>query len=100
MDREGEYTFSLRPRSEKYAHRVLCEVTVQDNVKVVTIRSTYKVENQTLYPLEVMLVNEAGQPTHSLEKIGMTSRSSCMSKLITITSTRSRVRVTYRCCQP
>lgn len=70
MDREGEYTFSLRPRTEKYAHRVLCEVTVQDNVKVVTIRSTYRVENQTLYPLEITLVNEVGQPTHSLEKIG------------------------------
>ena len=71
VDREGEYTFSLRPKTEKYAHRVLCEVTVVDNVKVVTLRSTYKVVNQTLYPVEITLVDESGQPVHSPEKIGM-----------------------------
>ncbi|KAL4243512.1 VPS13 family protein [Abortiporus biennis] len=69
VDREGEYTFTLRPRTEKFSHRVLCEVKVQDNVKVVTLRSTYKVENLTLYPLEVTLVDEAGQPVQSVEKI-------------------------------
>ncbi|THH01814.1 hypothetical protein EW026_g979 [Hermanssonia centrifuga] len=69
VDREGEYTFSLRPKTERYAYRVLCEVIVQDNVKVVTLRSTFKVENQTLYPLEIMLVDEGGQPVRSLEKI-------------------------------
>lgn len=70
MDREGEFSFTLRPKTEKYLHRVLCEVSVQDNVKVVTLRSTYKVENLTLYPLEITLVDEAGRPVHSLEKIG------------------------------
>jgi len=39
VDREGEFVFSLRPRSEKYSNRLLCEVKVQDNVKVVIIRS-------------------------------------------------------------
>jgi len=43
---------------------------VQDNVKVVTIRSTYKIENQTLYPLELTLVDDTGHPVYSLEKIG------------------------------
>ena len=70
VDREGEYTFSLRPRTEKLAYRLLCDVKVQDNVKVVTLRSTYKVENNTLYPLEITLVDEAGQPAYSPEKIG------------------------------
>ncbi|KIM85199.1 hypothetical protein PILCRDRAFT_817197 [Piloderma croceum F 1598] len=69
VDREGEFTFSLRPRSEKYSNRLLCEVKVQDNVKVVTIRSTYKIENQTLYPLELTLVDDSGHPVYSLEKI-------------------------------
>ncbi|KAL6309957.1 vacuolar protein sorting-associated protein 13 [Sparassis latifolia] len=69
VDREGEYTFSLRPRIEKYNHRLLCEVKVQDNVKLVTFRSTYKVENETLYPLELTLVDDAGQPVYSVEKI-------------------------------
>lgn len=70
VDREGEFTFSLRPRSEKHSNRLLCEVKVQDNVKVVTIRSTYKIENQTLYPLELTLVDDSGHPVYSLEKIG------------------------------
>jgi vacuolar protein sorting-associated protein 13A/C len=69
VDREGEYVFSLRPRTEKYSNRLLCEVKVVDNVKVVTIRSTYKIENQTLYPLELTLVDDTGHPVYSLEKI-------------------------------
>ena len=40
-------------------------------MKVVTLRSTYKVVNQTLYPLEITIVDEAGQPVRSLDKIGM-----------------------------
>lgn len=71
VDREGEYMFSLRPKTERYASRVICEVSVEDNVKVVTLRSTYKVVNETLYPLEVTLVDESGHPVRSLEKIGM-----------------------------
>ncbi|KZT30580.1 vacuolar protein sorting-associated protein 13 [Neolentinus lepideus HHB14362 ss-1] len=70
VDREGEYAFSLRPQTDKYFNRLLCEVQVQeDNVKVVTLRSTYKVENQTLYPVELTMVDESGRPVYSLEKI-------------------------------
>lgn len=71
VDREGEFAFTLRPKTDKLAHRVVCEVAVQDNVKIVTIRSTYRVENCTLYPLEITLVDELGRPVHSPEKIGM-----------------------------
>ncbi|KIY52729.1 hypothetical protein FISHEDRAFT_63685 [Fistulina hepatica ATCC 64428] len=69
VDREGEFIFSLRPRIDKYPSRLLCEVKVVDTVKVVTIRSTYRVQNQSLYPLELTLVDEAGHPVSSLEKI-------------------------------
>ena len=48
---------------------MLCEVKVVDTIKVVTIRSTYQVENLTLYPLEVMLVDDHGHPAYSLERI-------------------------------
>ncbi|KAG6842210.1 hypothetical protein C0991_000180 [Blastosporella zonata] len=68
VDREGEFVFSLRPRT-KHSSRLLCEVKVVDNVKVVTIRSTYKIENQTLYPLELTVVDDMGHPVYSLEKI-------------------------------
>ncbi|KIP11945.1 hypothetical protein PHLGIDRAFT_21259 [Phlebiopsis gigantea 11061_1 CR5-6] len=69
VDREGEYSFTLRPRTDKFAHRVVCEVSVEDNVKIITIRSTYRVENQSLYPLEITLVDDLGRPVHSLVKI-------------------------------
>ncbi|KAH9835542.1 vacuolar protein sorting-associated protein 13 [Rhodofomes roseus] len=69
VDREGEYTFSLRPRTDKFAYRLLAEVRVQENTKVVTLRSVYNVVNDTLYPLEVTLVDESGQPMHPVEKI-------------------------------
>ncbi|KAH9486936.1 Vacuolar protein sorting-associated protein 13 [Psilocybe cubensis] len=69
VDREGEFVFSLRPRTEKYPSRLLCEVKVVENTKIVTIRSTYKVENLTLYPIELMLVDDSGHPVYSLERI-------------------------------
>ncbi|EKM61051.1 uncharacterized protein PHACADRAFT_156217 [Phanerochaete carnosa HHB-10118-sp] len=69
VDREGEFAFTLRPRTDKLAHRIVCDVVVEDNVKIVTIRSTYRVENYTLYPLEITLVDELGRPVHALEKI-------------------------------
>ncbi|KAJ3842350.1 vacuolar protein sorting-associated protein 13 [Lentinula raphanica] len=69
VDREGEFVFPLKPRMEKHTNRLLCEVKVVDNVKVVTIRSTYKIENHTFYPLEVTLVDERGHPVYSLEKV-------------------------------
>ncbi|KAF5370222.1 hypothetical protein D9615_010080 [Tricholomella constricta] len=68
VDREGEFVFSLRPRA-RYPSRLLCEVKVVENVKIVTLRSTYKIENQTLYPLELTLVDEMGHPAYSMEKI-------------------------------
>jgi vacuolar protein sorting-associated protein 13A/C len=56
---------------EKFVDRVLCEVKVEDNVKVVTLRSTYKLENKTLYPVELALVDDSGHPINSVVKIGM-----------------------------
>jgi vacuolar protein sorting-associated protein 13A/C len=62
--------YTLRPKSSKVSDRLLCDVTVEENVKVVTLRSTYKVENHTLYPLELILVDENNKPVYSLQKIG------------------------------
>ena len=71
VDREGEFVFVLRPRTEAVSDRLLCEVRVKDNVKIVTLRSTYLVQNLTLYPLELILVDANNKPTYALQKIGM-----------------------------
>uniref|UniRef100_A0A0W0G3E4 Putative vacuolar protein sorting-associated protein vps13 n=1 Tax=Moniliophthora roreri TaxID=221103 RepID=A0A0W0G3E4_MONRR len=60
---------SLAKHGSTYAAYRLIAKEIVDNVKVVTIRSTYKVENLTLYPLEITLVDEHGHPVYSLEKI-------------------------------
>lgn len=70
VDREGEFTYALRPKTDKLFNRVLCEVKVVASTKIVTLRSTYKVHNQTLYPVELTLVDEAGRPQHGVHKIG------------------------------
>ncbi|TFK77101.1 vacuolar protein sorting-associated protein 13 [Pluteus cervinus] len=69
VDREGEFVFALRPRNEKYPDKLLCEIKVVDSVKVVTLRSTYKIQNETLYTLEVMLIDNLGRPTDSIQKV-------------------------------
>jgi vacuolar protein sorting-associated protein 13A/C len=69
VDREGEFIYTLRPQTNKYPNRLLCEITVIDNAKVITVRSTYKIENLTLYPLEVMLLDDQGQPIQSVQRI-------------------------------
>ncbi|KAF8591826.1 vacuolar protein sorting-associated protein 13 [Ramaria rubella] len=69
VDREGEYTYTLRPKTQKVSTRMLCEITVKGNVKVVTLRSTFKVQNSTLYPLELMLLDNSGHPAYAVEKI-------------------------------
>jgi vacuolar protein sorting-associated protein 13A/C len=50
--------------------RLLCEITVKDNVKIITLRSTYKVENLTAYPMELVLVDASNKPAYSVQKIG------------------------------
>lgn len=70
VDREGTYIYSLRPRTKSGQSKLMCEIVMKDNVKFVTLRSTYKVENQTFYPLEITLVDDTGHPVYPIEKIG------------------------------
>lgn len=69
VDREGEFVYGLRPY-DQVMDRLLCEITVEDNVKVITLRSTYNVENLTAYPMELVLVDSSNKPTYSVQKIG------------------------------
>ncbi|KIM32678.1 hypothetical protein M408DRAFT_326439 [Serendipita vermifera MAFF 305830] len=69
VDKEGQFPVLLRPKVDGILHRLLCDVTVIDNVKVVTLRSTYKIDNECMYPLEVILVDEHNKPTYALQKI-------------------------------
>ncbi|KAG9102497.1 hypothetical protein FRC06_001944 [Ceratobasidium sp. 370] len=69
VDREGEFVYALRPNLDKVMDRLLCEITVQDNVKIITLRSTYNVENLTSYPIELILVDTSNKPAYAVQKI-------------------------------
>ncbi len=42
---------------------------MQDNVKVATLRSIFKIEDQALYPLEIMSVYEGGQQVRPVGRL-------------------------------
>jgi vacuolar protein sorting-associated protein 13A/C len=69
VDREGDFSYSLRPRREQVAHRLVCDVKVKDNVKIVTLRSSMKIENKTHLPMELVLIDASGKSSSHVYKI-------------------------------
>ncbi|PWN25799.1 DUF1162-domain-containing protein [Jaminaea rosea] len=65
VDREGETYHNLRPKIDKVAHRVVCDVRLKDNVKVITFRSAFKIENRTMVPVEMMILDAEGKADSS-----------------------------------
>ncbi|GAA6006460.1 hypothetical protein JCM10207_004941 [Rhodosporidiobolus poonsookiae] len=69
VDREGEHIHALRPKIEKVTHRLLCDVKLVDNVKIVTFRSTFLVENKSLVNAELVIVDDHGKKASQIYKI-------------------------------
>lgn len=70
VDREGEYMLTLRPKLDKVAHRVQYEVKLHNNVKYITFRSSFKIENKTLIPIEMVILDHEGNVTDQVRRIG------------------------------
>ena len=70
VDREGNFLYTLRPKLHKVSHRLMCDIKLVNNIKVITFRSTFMVENRTGLPVEVVVVDANGKPTASIFKIG------------------------------
>lgn len=69
VDREGEHVHTLRPKVNSVYHRLLCEVKLVDNVKVVTFRSTFLVENRSLVNAEMVIVDGNGKKSSKVYTI-------------------------------
>ncbi|KAI1343749.1 vacuolar protein sorting-associated protein 13 [Xylariaceae sp. FL0016] len=70
LNREGEFLYSLRPKTDNTLHRLLVEVTLgADNVKCVTLRSPLVVENQTQIPVELGVYDAREGHLLKIEKI-------------------------------
>ena len=70
VDREGNHVLSLRPRLEQVSHQLTCEIRLQNNIKVITFRSTLNVENQTSLPVEMIIVDAHGKASSGAMRIG------------------------------
>lgn len=70
MDSEGDFVYVLRPRKENLSDRLLCQIRVVDNVKIVTIRSTYLVQNLNHYALELILIDPLGKRLQDVVRLG------------------------------
>ncbi|KAJ3092913.1 hypothetical protein HK102_000456 [Quaeritorhiza haematococci] len=63
VDREGRSVYMLRPMVDHVTHRLVCEVTLRNKIKVVTFRSAMVVANETRHTVEVIVVNAQGHRT-------------------------------------
>ncbi|KAL1915167.1 uncharacterized protein VTP21DRAFT_7648 [Calcarisporiella thermophila] len=69
VDREGEYLYVLRPKTHGVSHRLVCEIKIQNNIKVVTFRATLVVENCTHIPVEMVMVDAKATHISNIYKI-------------------------------
>jgi vacuolar protein sorting-associated protein 13A/C len=70
LNREGEFLYSLKPKTDGVTHRILVEVKLGgDNVKYVTLRSPLVVENDTQIPVELGVFDAQKGHLLKIEKI-------------------------------
>ncbi|KJK94605.1 Vacuolar protein sorting-associated protein [Metarhizium anisopliae BRIP 53284] len=70
LNREGEFLYGLRPKTENILHRLCVEVKLgSDNVKYVTLRSPLVVENATEIPVELGVYDAREGHLLKIEKI-------------------------------
>ncbi|RDA92701.1 hypothetical protein CP533_3692 [Ophiocordyceps camponoti-saundersi (nom. inval.)] len=70
INREGEFLYSLRPKTDDVTHRLCVDVSVgSDNVKDVTFRSPLLVENATEIPVELGIYDVQEGHLLKIEKI-------------------------------
>jgi vacuolar protein sorting-associated protein 13A/C len=70
INRQGEYLYSLRPKTDNTLHRLLVEVQLgSDNIKYVTLRSPLVVENATQIPVELGVYDAQEGHLLKIEKI-------------------------------
>ncbi|KAK5662658.1 hypothetical protein OQA88_8574 [Cercophora sp. LCS_1] len=70
LNREGEFIYPLRPKTDQVLHKLLVEVKLgTDNVKYVTLRSPLLVENDTDIPVELGVYDAQEGHLLKIEKI-------------------------------
>ncbi|CAG8552629.1 14898_t:CDS:10 [Dentiscutata erythropus] len=70
VDREGETLYILRPKLNEVYHRLVVDVKLVNNIKVVTFRSALVVENRTNLTMELLVVDTYGNHVSKVYQIG------------------------------
>ena len=71
VDQEGTRYYVLRPALHRIIHRIVCDVKLVDNVKVVTFRSATVIKNDTPITIHAMAINGKRQMTCGVYTVGM-----------------------------
>ncbi|KAI8644804.1 hypothetical protein BD408DRAFT_104972 [Parasitella parasitica] len=69
LDTEGEHMHALRPMVANVQHRIVFDVKLVDNIKIVTIRSSLVIENRTLLSVDVASIDPSGKMDGSVKKV-------------------------------
>jgi vacuolar protein sorting-associated protein 13A/C len=69
LDTEGEHMHPLRPMLNNVQHRIVFDVKLVDNIKIVTIRSAFVIENRTLLSVDFASIDPSGKMDGSIKKI-------------------------------
>lgn len=69
LDTEGEHMHSLRPMIKNVQHRIVFDVKLVDNIKIVTIRSSLVIENRTLLSVDLASIDTSGKMDGPVKKI-------------------------------
>lgn len=70
VDREGENIYILRPKLNDVYHRLVVDVKLENNIKVVTFRSALVIENRTNLTVELLVVDNSGNHVSKVYQIG------------------------------
>ena len=70
LNREGEFLYALKPKTDDVLHRICVEVSLgSDNVKYVVLRSPLLIENATEIPVELGVYDAQDGHLLKIEKI-------------------------------
>lgn len=69
LDTEGEHMHPLRPMIKNVQHRIVFDVKLVDNIKVVTIRSALVIENRTLLSVDLASIGTNDKMDGPVKKI-------------------------------
>lgn len=68
VDKQGLDVYLLRPKINGVTHKLICEIELKENVKIVTLRSGTVFKNETKIAVDLMIFNSTSVFTVGAQK--------------------------------